>query len=52
MKSGWRMREIDEMDFIGFLKLRAWDAAREQKKKEPRCVFIDEAWPGLNPTAT
>jgi hypothetical protein len=33
MKNGWRMKEIDEMDMLGFLRLRAWDAQREQEKK-------------------
>lgn len=41
------MREIDEMDMLGFLRLRAWDAAREQKKREPKHAFIDEVWPNL-----
>ena len=35
MKNGWRMKEIDEMDMLGFLRLRAWDATREQEKKKP-----------------
>ncbi len=30
MKNGWRMKEIDEMDMLGFPRLRAWDAAREK----------------------
>ena len=46
MKNGWRMKEIDEMDMLGFLRLRAWDARREQEKKKPRQRFIDEVWPG------
>ena len=49
MKSGWRMMEIDKMDMLGFLRLRAWDARREQEKKKPRQRFIDEVWPGLKP---
>ena len=49
LKSGWRMKEIDEMDMLGFLRLRAWDAGREQKKKEPRRAFIDEVWPNMKP---
>ena len=40
--------EIDEMDMLGFLRLRAWDA-REHEKKKPRQCFIDEVWPGLKP---
>jgi hypothetical protein len=43
------MREIDEMDMLGFLKLRAWDAQRERKKKEPRRAFIDEVWHSVKP---
>lgn len=46
MKNGWRMKEIDEMDMLGFFRLRAWDARREQEKKKPRQRFIDEVWPG------
>ena len=47
--NGWRMKEIDEMDMLGFLRLRAWDATREQEKKKPRQRFIDEVWPGVKP---
>ena len=49
MKNGWRMKEIDEMDMLGFLRLRARDAVREQEKKKPRQRFSDEVWPGLKP---
>ena len=49
MKNGWRMKEIDEMDMLGFLRLRAWDTRREQEKKKPRQRFIDEVWPGVKP---
>ena len=49
MKNGWRMKEINEMDMLGFLRLRAWDAQREQEKKKPRQSFIDEVWPGVKP---
>ena len=42
------MREIDEMDMLGFLHVRAWHAAQEQKKK-PRQTTIDAVWPGLRP---
>ncbi len=41
MKNGWRMKEIDEMDVLGFLRLRAWNAKREHEKKKPRQRFID-----------
>ena len=44
------MQEIDEMDLPGFLRLRAWHAQRELKKKEAKQRYIDEVWPGLQPT--
>ena len=34
MKNGWRMTESDEMDILGFLRLRAWDATKEQRRKK------------------
>ena len=43
------MAEIDQMDMLGFLKLRAWNARREKTKKEPRRKFIDEVWTELTP---
>ena len=43
------MKEIDEMDMLGFLRLRAWDPTREQEKKRPRQRFIDEVCPGVKP---
>ena len=49
MKNGWRMKEIDEMDMLGFLRLRAWDALWEQEKKKPGQRLIDEVWPGVKP---
>ena len=51
LESGWRMQEIDSMDMLGFLKIRAWNARREKTKKEPRHTTIDQVWPGLSPTA-
>lgn len=44
MAGGWKMGEIDGMDIAGFLKVRAWEARREKKKKEPRRAYIDEVW--------
>ena len=44
------MQDIDGMDMLGYLKLRAWKANREHQTAEPRRCFIDEAWPGLRPT--
>lgn len=32
---------------LGFLRIRAWDARREQKKKEPKRAYIDQVWPDL-----
>ena len=49
LEGGWRMSEIDSMDMLGFLSVRAWNAQKEQKKKEPRRAYIDEVWPGLKP---
>ena len=51
LESGWRMDEIDCMDMPGFLKIRAWNARQEQKKKEPRQRYIDEVWSSLSPSA-
>ena len=49
LDSGWRMDEIDRMDMPGFLRVRAWNARREQDKMKPRRRFIDEVWPGVKP---
>ncbi len=47
LANGWHLNDIDMMDFVGFLRLRAWEASREQKQKEPRRAFIDEVWPNV-----
>ena len=44
-----RMKEIDETDLPGFLRLRAWAARRKSEKKKPRQRFIDEVWPRVKP---
>ena len=49
LEGGWRMSEIDSMDMLDFLSVRAWNARKEQKKKEPRRAFIDEVWPDVAP---
>ena len=49
LESGWRMDEIDRMDMPGFLKIRAWNAKREQEKKAPRQRYIDEVWTEMKP---
>ena len=43
------MSEIDSMDMLGFLTVRAWNARKEKKKKEPQRRFIDEVWNDLKP---
>ena len=43
------MNEIDSMDMLGFLRIRAWNARKEQKKKEPKRRYIDEVWSQLKP---
>ena len=40
------MDEIDRMDMLGFLKVRAWQARR---KKTPRQRYIDEVWTKMKP---
>jgi len=45
----WRMNDIDEMDIIGFLRLRAWKAKQDKREKEPKRAYIDEVWPFLKP---
>ena len=44
------MSEIDSMDMLGFLSVRAWNARKEKKKMEPRRAYIDEVWGNLKPT--
>jgi hypothetical protein len=39
------MKEIDEMDMLGFLQMRAWDARRAEHTKRPKSAYIDEVWP-------
>ena len=43
------MLEIDEMDMLGFLRVRAWNSNREKERAAPRERYIDEVWPGLKP---
>ena len=45
------MAEIDGMDMLGFLRIRAWKAGREQEKKAPRRAYIDEVWGDMKPSA-
>ena len=41
------MQEIDGMDMLGYLRVRAWDARREQRRRNApaRKAYIDEVWP-------
>ena len=43
------MNEIDSMDMLGFLKIRAFNAKKQQKKKTNKLDYIDTVWPGLKP---
>ena len=43
------MRDIDEMDMLGYLKVRAWKAKREQQKKQSVHRYIDEVWGNMQP---
>ena len=43
------MRDIDEMDMLGYLEIRAWNSSRAQAKAESGKRYIDEVWPGLKP---
>ncbi len=43
------MRDIDEMDMLGYLQVRAWKARREHGKKQPVRRYIDEVWSALQP---
>ena len=43
------MKEIDEMDMLGFLQIRAWSARHKHLTEVPKETFIDTVWPGLKP---
>lgn len=43
------MAEIDQTDLLGFLRIRAWNARRENDKKKPQPRHIDEVWPNVAP---
>ena len=45
------MTEIDAMDFLGFLRIRSWNAHRERHhKEESRRAYIDTVWKSLKPS--
>lgn len=41
------MNEIDRMDMLGFLRIRAWDARQTVKKEQPKPAYIDQVWPRI-----
>lgn len=41
------MPDIDGMDMLGFLRIRAWNAQQAAKKKQPRQAYIDQVWPSM-----
>lgn len=43
------MNEIDQTDLPGFLRIRAWNARKNNKSAEPKPAFIDTAWPSVRP---
>lgn len=49
LDAGWRMGDIDNMDLLGYWKVRAWKARNDKKEKEPvaKRAYIDEAWLSL-----
>lgn len=49
LEAGWRMKDIDDMDMPGYLRILAWKAKKEHEKKKPKKRCIDEAWKALCP---
>lgn len=43
------MQEIDEMDMLGYYRLRAWKVRHEKEQQKPRHRYIDEVWSNLKP---
>lgn len=41
------MSEIDNMDMVGFLRIRAWDARQTAIREQPKPAYIDQVWPNL-----
>ena len=42
LKAGWRMRDIDVMDMLGFLEVRAWSAGAGWTGTPDGKVYIDD----------
>lgn len=38
------MNDIDEMDMIGFFRVRAWAARNDRKARAPKPAYIDQVW--------
>lgn len=43
------MQEIDGMDMLGFLTIRAWDARHELRDRRMKPAYIDEVWLTIKP---
>lgn len=43
------MQDIDGMDMLGYLRVRAWKASHEKEQHKSQHRFIDEVWPTLKP---
>jgi len=43
------MHEIDGMDMLGFLRIRAWDTQQEHEQIKPTKGYIDQLWSSLKP---
>lgn len=37
------MQDIDNMDMIGFIRIRAWNA-RKKKSPKTKKAYIDQVW--------
>lgn len=45
------MNDIDTMDMLGFMEMKAWKAQRDYRKKyTPKPTYIDQVWPGMTAT--
>lgn len=46
LDAGWHMREIDDMDMLGFWEVRAWKANSEHKTTSASDgkVYLDDVW--------
>ena len=43
------MKEIDEMDMLGYFQIRAWKAKCEKENTAPKHKYIDEVWTNMKP---